>query len=95
MAFLTKKQKTSSKAQNTIPMKKRKLDAFPDRIDFRDWSYQPALISLPDEVVNCGVTPVPGVGPLRRRAERVVKTVRASFFYGPVRKSRHATESEG
>ncbi len=32
---------------------KRLLDAFPDRIDLRDWYYQPALISLPDVLVSC------------------------------------------
>lgn len=31
----------------------RRLDAFPDRIDLRDWYYQPALISLPDALINC------------------------------------------
>lgn len=31
----------------------QRLDAFPDRIDLRDWDYQPALISLPESLVNC------------------------------------------
>ena len=31
----------------------KRLDAFPDRIDLRDWYYQPALISLPDSLVSC------------------------------------------
>ena len=31
----------------------QRLDAFPDRIDLRDWYYQPSLISLPDVLVNC------------------------------------------
>jgi hypothetical protein len=31
----------------------QRLDAFPDRIDLRDWFYQPALISLPDTLVSC------------------------------------------
>ncbi len=35
----------------------RKFDAFPDRIDFRDWSYQPALSPIPDELVNCRFVP--------------------------------------
>jgi len=30
----------------------RKLDAMPDRIDIRDWFYQPPLIALPDQLVN-------------------------------------------
>jgi hypothetical protein len=29
------------------------LDAFPDRIDLRDWFYPPALIALPDSLVSC------------------------------------------
>ena len=37
---------------------KRTLDAFPDRIDLRDWAYQPALIGLPDTLVNCAEVPV-------------------------------------
>jgi len=32
---------------------RQRLDAFPDRIDLRDWFYQPALISLPDSLVSC------------------------------------------
>lgn len=30
----------------------RKLDAFPDKIDIRDWMYQPTLQPLPDRIVN-------------------------------------------
>lgn len=32
----------------------RNLDAFPDRIDLRDWPYQPTLAPLPEAIVNCG-----------------------------------------
>ena len=35
----------------------RTLDAMPDRIDVRDWFYQPALAPLPDVVVNCDSVP--------------------------------------
>lgn len=35
----------------------RHLDAFPDRIDLRDWTYQPTLAALPDEIVNCAAVP--------------------------------------
>ncbi|MBI2961476.1 MAG: C1 family peptidase, partial [Betaproteobacteria bacterium] len=35
----------------------RTLDAFPDRIDLRDWPYQPTLAALPDEIVNCERVP--------------------------------------
>lgn len=35
-----------------------KLDAFPDRIDIRDWPYQPTLSGLPDTLVNCSNVPI-------------------------------------
>jgi hypothetical protein len=35
----------------------RKLDAVPDRIDVRDWFYQPALVPLPDILINCDAVP--------------------------------------
>ena len=37
--------------------KGRKLDAFPDKIDLRDWPYQPTLAPLPDQIVNCARVP--------------------------------------
>lgn len=42
---------TASKALN------RKLDAMPDRIDIRDWFYQPTLAVLPPQVVNIDRVP--------------------------------------
>ncbi|MGE3640115.1 MAG: C1 family peptidase [Pirellulales bacterium] len=36
---------------------KRKFDAAPDRIDIRDWFYQPSLAPLPDRVVSCESVP--------------------------------------
>jgi len=36
----------------------RTLDTFPDRIDPKDWPYQPTLRSLPDRLVNCHRVPV-------------------------------------
>ncbi|MEP6887982.1 MAG: C1 family peptidase [Nitrospirales bacterium] len=33
------------------------LDAFPDKIDLRDWVYRPTLQILPNEVVNCPLVP--------------------------------------
>jgi len=36
---------------------KRKLDAFPDRIDVRDWFYQPRLSPLPTQLVNLDKVP--------------------------------------
>ena len=46
---------TASHALKTSAEKStgQRLDAFPDRIDLHDWYYQPALISLPDSLVNC------------------------------------------
>ncbi len=35
----------------------RNLDALPDRIDIRDWFYQPSLSPLPDRVVSCDMVP--------------------------------------
>jgi len=35
----------------------QKLDAFPDRIDVRDWFYRPRLTPLPDQIVNCDSVP--------------------------------------
>jgi hypothetical protein len=37
--------------------KGRKVDAVPDRIDIRDWFYQPRLTPLPDKIVNCERVP--------------------------------------
>lgn len=53
-------RKIKSKQSTAKPLKAsaekatgQRLDAFPDRIDLRDWFYQPALISLPDSLVSC------------------------------------------
>jgi hypothetical protein len=35
----------------------RTLDAYPDRVDVRDWFYHPPLIPLPDQVVSCDLVP--------------------------------------
>src|SRR5918998_371950 len=35
----------------------RKLDAVPDRVDARDFVYQPRLGALPDQLVNCDGVP--------------------------------------
>ena len=35
----------------------RNLDAMPDRVDIRDWPYQPTLSSLPPQVVSIGEVP--------------------------------------
>lgn len=36
---------------------RRKLDAMPDRVDLRDWFYQPSLASLPDQIIHCDRVP--------------------------------------
>lgn len=46
-----------SKSPTPILAAKRTLDAFPDRIDLRDWAYQPTLAGLPDTLVNCAWVP--------------------------------------
>jgi hypothetical protein len=38
-------------------IKGRTLDAMPDRIDIRDWPYQPTLQSLPHTVISIGEVP--------------------------------------
>lgn len=42
---------------NTAEKIHRKLDAAPDRIDVRDWLYQPTLSPLPDQVLNYSLVP--------------------------------------
>ncbi|MEO6006026.1 MAG: C1 family peptidase [Opitutus sp.] len=44
-------------AVSAADMTGRTLDAFPDKIDVRDWFYQPGLASLPDQIVNCDSVP--------------------------------------
>lgn len=51
----TKTPKTTA-ARPTSPGP-RKYDAFPDRIDFRDWAYQPSLQQLPDILDNRKLVP--------------------------------------
>jgi Papain family cysteine protease len=48
------RKKRSSQPHSTAAEKATgyRLDAFPDRIDLRDWYYQPTLKSLPDTLLN-------------------------------------------
>jgi len=48
---------TRNRASAPAAAGRRKLDAFPDRIDLRDWPYQPTLAPLPDQIVNCARVP--------------------------------------
>ena len=59
-----KTTRPSAKKQRDVPAEKstakkinRKLDAFPDKIDVRDWFYQPSLNALPDQLINCDNVP--------------------------------------
>jgi hypothetical protein len=35
----------------------KNLDAVPDRVDARDFVFQPRLVALPDQLINCGEVP--------------------------------------
>lgn len=57
---MAKVQRQASKKKSTTGVERalnRRLDAAPDRIDLRDWFYQPTLMPLPDSVVNCHHVP--------------------------------------
>jgi hypothetical protein len=56
----TTRPKAESRRPLTPPprlLKDKTFDAFPDRIDLRDWFYQPRLSALPDQIVNCDLVP--------------------------------------
>lgn len=54
MATVTKKEAST----RSVPKKQGPiLDAFPDRIDLRDWFYEPTLAPIPDQLVNCHLVP--------------------------------------
>lgn len=64
-AIFSKKERPSPKQERQPTIEKavakkikRKLDAFPDKIDIRDWFYQPGLTALPDQLINCDHVPV-------------------------------------
>src|SRR5688572_28409922 len=50
-------RRTQEQATEQVRAGGRKFDAFPDRIDYRDWVYQPHLVALPDQIVNCDSVP--------------------------------------
>ncbi|MGI8582012.1 MAG: C1 family peptidase [Chitinophagaceae bacterium] len=51
-------QQREKPAEKTTAKKlDKKLDAFPDKIDVRDWFYQPSLVPLPDQLINCDNVP--------------------------------------
>ena len=52
------KKQREKPAEKTMARKlSKKLDAFPDRIDVRDWFYQPTLAPLPSQLINCDKVP--------------------------------------
>jgi len=53
-ALSRRKPTTDTAAKKT----KKKLDAFPDKIDIRDWVYRPNLNALPDQIINCDLVPL-------------------------------------
>lgn len=52
------KRRSRDSVQPRMTRGDRVLDAVPDRIDVRDWFYQPNLTPLPDRLVNCSRVPV-------------------------------------
>ncbi len=52
-----KLQRDKAPEKTTENIINEKLDAFPDRIDVRDWIYQPTLMALPTEIINCDRVP--------------------------------------
>ena len=57
----TRPEAKSRRAPQIMPSTEEKigvkLDAFPDRIDIRDWPYQPRLAPLPDQLIHCELVP--------------------------------------
>ena len=54
---VAKERRPPEEAQSAAERMGRTLDAMPDRIDIRDWFYQPPLTPLPDILVNCDSVP--------------------------------------
>ena len=54
---LAEKQREKSAEQKVAQRLNKKLDAFPDKIDVRDWFYQPTLAPLPGQLINCDNVP--------------------------------------
>lgn len=46
------------KLKSSLKKNGKKFDAFPDKIDVRDWFYQPTLQALPEQVINCNHVPL-------------------------------------
>ncbi len=52
-----KKQRPVQSSEDNMYHGGKRLDAFPDKIDVRDWLHQPSLMALPNEVINCHLVP--------------------------------------
>jgi hypothetical protein len=52
------KQREKPANKTTAQRIRKKLDAFPDKIDVRDWFYEPTLQALPNQLINCDLVPV-------------------------------------
>ena len=52
-----KKLRAKQEKESTSEAINQTLDAFPDKIDIRDWVYQPNLRPLPDQLINCDKVP--------------------------------------
>lgn len=52
------KNRPAASRRTSQLISRRTLDAFPDRIDLRDWPYQPTLFGLPDTLINCSKVPL-------------------------------------
>jgi len=50
-------RRSQAPARSAAEKIKRKLDTVPDRIDIRDWFYQPSLSPLPDQIINVDLVP--------------------------------------
>src|SRR5215204_3319110 len=53
-----KKQREKPAKRSTAEKLNIRLDAFPDKIDIRDWFYEPTLQALPDQLINCDCVPL-------------------------------------
>jgi hypothetical protein len=53
----SQRREPEAPSETTGPAIGRKLDAMPDRVDIRDWFYQPTLAALPNEVVSVDRVP--------------------------------------
>ena len=100
---VAKERRPPEAAQSAAERMGRTLDAMPDRIDIRDWFYQPPLTPLPDILVNCDSVPaildqgnegactgyaLAGVVNFLLRARNVERSVSPRMLYEMARRER-------